>query len=761
MARRPRVGEQITRLIRSLVAVKDWDKGYTMAYVAERTHYSVDTVYHWQQGRSCPSSETSEILAWIGKEQANLSREWGESLLKGTNHPDTTTVVNKLWGPKEIRSIPCNLPPPGYTELIGRQAEIAHLLELLSPRYAAHLISVDGIGGVGKTALVLEVAYRCWRTSTGEVPNHKVSIFDAIIFVSAKQQYLTPDGILPRYKDQRTLRDIFREVAYTLNRFEITHTTPEDQPSRVREALTRQQTLLIVDNLETMEDKQEILSFLYELPPLVKVVITTRERALFSPIRLEELADEAALNLIEKEAQEKEVDVSKEQILTLYRRIGGIPAALVYAIGQVASGYSVETVLDRLPQATGDVARFCFEGSVGPLRGQKAHYLLMAMAMFPEQPLRATIAYTAGLASDPIAVEEGLAQLQRLSLVSQRQQEGRYRMLPLTREYALAELAAHQEFEQEARRRWVEWYLDFTKEYGGEEWTEWHLQYDQLEKEWENLLAVFDWCAAHEQYDEIRAFWQPRGVLNVAYIYGYWDDRLNWLSWLIKTAERRGDWSTAGELMMEKGYTLSVMGRLEEADEILRRAWNLHDHTTPRVQVKLAQNIAHLRIYQRQYEDAFSWLDQAKVLLGAAHLDEREYIRRQLDTQSYYGWLYYEIQNYRQAEMHFREVLEHAQTIGWQRAVIYAQNWLANIAITQGKLDEAETLLQMGLTVSERNKDKRRVAFSKHAFALLYKKRGNLDKSHRWAVDALDDFERLGMQREADKVKELLQELQD
>ena len=75
----------------------------------------------------------------------------------------------------------------------------------------------------------------------------------------------------------------------------------------------------------------------------------------------------------------------------------------------------------------------------------------MAMAMFLKNPIREAIAYTAGLAADANAVEDGLAQLLQLSLISQH--EGRYRMLPLTREYALTELSTCSEFERKARRQ--------------------------------------------------------------------------------------------------------------------------------------------------------------------------------------------------------------------------------------------------------------------------------------------------------------------
>jgi hypothetical protein len=405
MARREvqysRAGEQINRLVKSVAAAKGWSMTHTMTYIGQQTNYGRDMVHRWRQGNSCPSLETLEILLRVGKEDAGLHRAWGESLLGAVRHPDATTLVNLLWGPKVVHPIPCNLPSRDYTDLIGRHAEVARLLELLSPQHAAPLITVDGIGGVGKTALVLDVAYRCWKVSTGEEVHASAPSFNAITFVSAKQQYLTPDGILTGKDAKRTLRDIIREIASTLNRPEITQAVPEDQPERVYKALAQQTTLLIVDNLETMEDKQEIMSFLYDLPASVKIIITSRERMLlFSPIRLEQLPLEAALNLIEKETREKDADIDSQQALELYRHIGGIPAALVYAVGQIASGYSLETVLEKVPQAGSDVARFCFESSLELLRGLPAHRLLMTIAMFPKPPRRAAIADTANLRAD-------------------------------------------------------------------------------------------------------------------------------------------------------------------------------------------------------------------------------------------------------------------------------------------------------------------------------------------------------------------------
>lgn len=756
--RYPRLGEQIDRLVRSLAAIKGWKMTGTMAYICQRTNYGPDMVHRWRQGKIRPPFETVEILAEIGQKEANLPREWGESLLNAAQHPNISSVVNGLWGPKEIRSIPCNLPSRDRVQLIGRQAEIARLLTLLSSHHAAPLITVDGIGGVGKTALVLEVAYRCWKASTGEEVNSHVPHFGAIIFVSAKQQYLTPDGILPSSEAKRTLRDIIREIASTLESLEITYAAPQEQFSLVHRALKRQRTLLIVDNLETMEDKQEIMSFLYELPHTVKVVITTRERVLFfSPIRLQQLLQEEALNLIEKEAAGKEAEISREQAMHLYRYIGGIPAALVYAIGQLAGGYSIETILERVPKMGNDVARFCFEGSLSPLRGQPAHHLLMAMSMFPNPPLRAALAYAAGLASDQIAVEAGLAQLRKLSLIGQ--QEGRYTMLPLTREYALSELAAHTTFEPGARARWVEWYLNFTKEYGGKDWSDWHIRYDRIEEEWENLLTVFDWCATHEQYTFIQTFWQERHMVKFAHIYGYWNDRLFWLNWHIQAAERRGDWSNAVKSLVDRASTLTFMGQFEDASQHFQHALEIHTYADTRVQLLLMQKITDLCIQQKEYKQAHVWLERASTLLDtiAPSLQEPERTRRQVDFLSHKGFLAYQQKDYAQSEQSYQEMLRQAQSIDMQRAVIYAQNHLAYIAIAQNQLEKAEILLQMSLPVG---KDKKLVAFHNHTLAYFYQKKGNREEAYRLAKEARGGFERLGMKQEVREADELLQQLQ-
>lgn len=751
-------GKLIARLTHGLAQVKDWSMKETMSYVGERTQRSCDMVYRWQQGSSLPKPEVVEVLAHIGYGEADLSREWCEELLHSTHYPDTTNLLNKLWGPKELHAIPHRLPHMEHTLLLGRQDEMKQLQALLSPRYAAYLITVDGIGGVGKTALVLDVAYQSLQASTGEIVRSNIPTFDAIIFVSAKQQYLTAQGIIQSSQAYRTLRQIFHEVTHTLQRYDIRSTPAQEQPDVVREALGRQRTLLIVDNLETMEDRQAILSFLYQLPPTVKVVVTTRERAMFSPIRLEQLAEEAALELIEQQAEEKKVQLSREEVHMLYRRIGGIPAALVYAVGKRAAGYSLETVLANVPRAESDVARFCFQSSVEPLRGQKAHAMLMAFALFPRMPLRAALTYVAGLETDPIAAEEALSQLQLLSLI--REFHGRFRMLSLTREYALAELRTLPTFEEEAHERWIAWYQDFARRYGGHDMEEWHVRYDHLEEEWENLLAVFDWCASHERYDVVRSFWcaeEPGSVVDFTRLYGYWDDRLTWLNWLMRTAEGRGDWLTMLDTSASIANTLAVMDRYDEAEDLFKRGQRLNTYADLEVQVRLLINHAYLYIFISRFEDASRLLDQARVI--APQLREPLRTRANINIDYDYAAVYYWKGDLAAAKTAFTNARAQADSFGWQSLSNYAQNYLADIAINQGYYDEAERLLEPGLTMAERNKDKRRTNSYKRSFAYLRQKQGRWDEALDRAQEARDGFERLGIEHEVQKMDKLIQDV--
>src|SRR4051812_48579338 len=107
-----------------------------------------------------------------------------------------------------------NLPPRDYEQFIGRQQELAEVRRLLSPRSRAFVITVDGIGGIGKSAWVLEWAY-------GLVDQYNVlpggERFEGIVGVRATRTSPTASGIRERRQVFRTIEDVFAVIARVLD----------------------------------------------------------------------------------------------------------------------------------------------------------------------------------------------------------------------------------------------------------------------------------------------------------------------------------------------------------------------------------------------------------------------------------------------------------------------------------------------------------------------------------------------------------------
>ncbi len=663
-----------------------------------------------------------------------------------------------------------NLPSRDYTRLVGRSLEAKRLLELLSFEWLTPCVSIEGIGGAGKTTLALDIAYRCLEASNdiylgrssgssiNTVPN-----FEIIVFTSAKANFFTPKGILPRLRRERTLMDIFTSIIRTISFYDFQTASFEKTYEQIYKCLANMRTLLIIDNLDTLEQQQQVLSFLYELPPTVKALITSREKTPFSTVALSSLTQTEALILIQQQAAEKQVDLNLKQCIQLYQTTGGIPAAIIYAVSQLAAGYSFKNVNLRLIPKQGDFCRFYFDSSVKPFKGQPAHKFLMALSLFAKPALPKALRAVAGVENSSDAAD-GLAKLQQLSLVNHRQK--RYQMLPLTREYAVSEMSCNPDFENPARDRWVTWYLDFAQQHGRKDWREWQ-DYQYLEVEWDNLTEVIEWCIANNRYDDVCKFWQDIKCYTYSLAYrqnrlSYWDAPLLWLEWLSEAAVSRDDFQTAAEIIGDRAWKLTLIAQenhLAVADGLFNQAWQLHQHLTLDMQVDLAIHISVWHIQKQQFSQATDWLNQARKLLDNCDMQIDSYIKTRLYLHIFYyqGEIFYKTENYQESKILFKQIFEQSQSIGWRRASLLAKEFLADIAIKQGKLEQAQIYLVEVLQVAEDNQDKCSRAYTKRSLARLEKKLGNAAKAKHWINEAVKDFETLGMKPEAREAYSLLQ----
>jgi hypothetical protein len=115
-----------------------------------------------------------------------------EYLQKRRKKLDKTTEEKPSPPSPPVPQVPHNLPP--RTDFIGRKAEKARVHKALRSRYP--LTSIDGIGGIGKTVLALEVAHECLHASRGEGPTDGIVAFDGFIWTTAKDRDLTLNALL-------------------------------------------------------------------------------------------------------------------------------------------------------------------------------------------------------------------------------------------------------------------------------------------------------------------------------------------------------------------------------------------------------------------------------------------------------------------------------------------------------------------------------------------------------------------------------------
>ncbi len=699
-------------------------------------------------------------------EQYLYQQEKGELIAKQLS--SEYCLINNL-NPHAPQPIYHNLPSRDYTRLVGREAEAKRILELISPEWATPCLSIEGIGGAGKTTLALDIAYRCLKASNdiylGRTLSETIPTFELIVFTSAKSQLFTPKGILPRLRRERTLIDIFTSIIRTISFYNSPPANFADTYEQIYKCLANMRTLLIIDNLDTLEDRMQVLSFLYELPPTVKAIITSREKTPFTSVHLSSLTKTEALILIQQKAAEKQVDLNLKQYVQLSQTTGKIPAAIIYAISQLAAGYSLDRITSGLMPIQGDFCRFYFESSVQPLKGQAAHQLLMALSLFAKPSLPEAIRAVAGV-DNALSTADGFVKLQQLSLIDY--QGGRYSMLPLTREYALWEMSCNPEFEVNARNNWVNWYLNFAQQHGRKDWREWQ-DYQQLEQEWDNLTEAIEWCISNNRYRDVCTFWQNVKCYTYSLAYrqnrlSYWDAPLLWLEWLSESAFSRHELANAAEIISDRAWKLTLMGEqhLALAKDLFRQAWELHQYLTLDMQVDLAIHIGVWHIQKQQFAQATYWLNQARDLLDSDNSQIDSYITTRLSLQLLYyqGEIYYKTENYRESKILFKQIFQQAQLIGWQRASFLAKDFLADIAIKQGKLNQAQNYLTELLQVAEDKQDKCSRAYTKRSLARLETKLGNFNIAKRWINEAMTDFETLGMKTELSESQALLQVIQ-
>lgn len=673
----------------------------------------------------------------------------------------------------------CLLPNPECIDFVGRVDEQEIILAYLQPNSKIHHVSIHGLGGVGKTSLALEIAYRCREAS--QTVNHNLPSFNIFIYVSAKSERLTPEGKVNRLLREASFEDFLRKIYSDLQCGELIEGReyPRFLVDKIRQRLSLEPALLILDNLEVMDDIDRLLDFLQELPPTVKTISTTRESLRGERIKkvaIGQLTLEFGHQLISQRCKEEQIRINSKQIELLYQKTGGIPAAIGYAIGELAVGTPFEQVASDLVKSDGNYCQFYFEKTVNPLRNYPSSVVLMALALVPASSTFDTLVKVATVNEQSPTFKDFYA-LKKRSLIYQVQEDERenepsenYDLISLTRQYALSDLEKHPELLAVLQENWINYYRTYVQEHGERDWRDWQQDYQGLKAEWENINAVVDLLIESNRYSDLCHMWKHiRCYTHVEWSGNnrlkYWNYRLNDLTHrLLELSEQRQDWQMSSKIILDRAWKLILMRQpqyLAEAESLLSQAREIQSNISSELQVQIATHTGILYLHQDRLDEAMTWLKKAQKLLDpfikASNIQNSkipfELKRQQVQIAYHKGEIYFYWQDYLKSKTFFEGAKRLCESMNWKRGIALTQNWIAEIAIELNDLGEAEELIEEGITIANANQDRCRLAYWLRTKARLQNKQ-RLAEATDTASEACKIFLELGMEAEAQEIED-------
>ncbi|MEI7820226.1 MAG: tetratricopeptide repeat protein, partial [Verrucomicrobiota bacterium] len=248
-------------------------------------------------------------------------------------------------------SIPHNLPT--LQPFFGREDELKKIADALDPDSRTWGALIDGPGGMGKTSLAVRVAY-----------DASPEVFKKIIFISLKTRELDDDGVRDLSGFILSgLVELLNELARELGCDDIAKAPEDQRPRLLLDKLRGTQTLLVLDNLESLlkKERDTLFTFVKKLPAGCKAILTSRGRigSGAEELILEALSEQAALATLAELATHNPIlaRTSEAERLVLYCQTAGKPLLLRWTAGQLGRGHCL-TFTDAL-----HFIRSCPEGN--------------------------------------------------------------------------------------------------------------------------------------------------------------------------------------------------------------------------------------------------------------------------------------------------------------------------------------------------------------------------------------------------------------
>lgn len=333
---------------------------------------------------------------------------------------------------------PLHFAPP--VEFVGRRQELTTLLDALRNPHIP-LITLRGMGGIGKTAL----AEQALRAVADE------GIFSTTFWASAQAEKFVGESVLRTetagYTFDTLLSDLLRHSPMA---------SSAEAPAEVRaEIVTRwlagDRVLIVLDNLETVADRDALVAALVEILGRGTILVTSRY-AIVHPraftLELEGLSPRDGVDfLTSTAARQNNRNLGNADDDTLARirdTAGGAPLAMLLISGQM-DYQPVDQVLRVIEEAgfndlSYEFYSFVFRRTWNELAAP-ARKVLVAMRHFEGKPTAEAIEYTVDMTDDEFYPAATML-VRRSMLAVALGSEVRYSLHPLTRYFVNTDIAS-------------------------------------------------------------------------------------------------------------------------------------------------------------------------------------------------------------------------------------------------------------------------------------------------------------------------------
>jgi tetratricopeptide (TPR) repeat protein len=455
------------------------------------------------------------------------------------HHYATASAANSL---RQILS-----PPRDFT---GRKAELDELMRELQPG-GATISGLQGMGGVGKTALALKLA----ESLAARYPD--------------AQFYLDLRGVSPKPVSTA------EAMAHVIRAYHPESRLPEDE-NELRglylSALHGQRALLLMDNAANREQVEPLIP-----PPGCAMLVTSRAHftlpGLFAK-NLNQMTPQEAVELLLKIAPRlgNHSPGLPNLVAEMAKLCGYLPLALRLAASALAERRDLqpEKYLRRLTEATGRLQLVDASLSLSyELLAPESQRLWRSLAVFPvtfDAPAAAAVWQV-----EEASAEDALGELVKFSLVEWEEDESRYRLHDLARVFADARSSGEER--DAAQRRHAEHYKDVLETVcdlyleGGEAVRRGLSLFDA---ERANIEAGQAWAASQPEADSQVAqlcIDYPNAGADVLHIRQHPREQIKWLEMALQAARRLKRRDHEGAALGNLGIAYDDLGETRRAIE--------------------------------------------------------------------------------------------------------------------------------------------------------------------------------------------------